>query len=319
MRVIVIGGTGHIGTYLVPRLVQDGHKVVVVGRGQREPYRPHAAWQQVQRVAIDREKTELDGEFGERIRALDPEVVIDLICFQLVRAHQLVAALDGHVQHFLHCGTIWTHGPTVEAPTGEEGSPEPFGDYGIQKLAIERFLLEQARKTGFPATCVHPGHIVGPGWAPLNPQGNFNLTVWEKLASGDELTLPNFGMETVHHVHADDVAQVFVLAIRNWSVSVGQSFHAVSPAALSLRGYATAAAGWFGREARLRFLPWEEWRATVGEEDADATYDHIAHSPNCSIARAERLLGYQPRYTSLEAVKESLDWLVEKGQVESRE
>ncbi len=315
MRVIVIGGTGHIGSYLTPRLVQDGHEVVVVSRNQSEPYQAHAAWKRVRQVVIDRERAELDGEFGERICGLDPEVVIDLICFNITSARQLVGALEGRVQHFLHCGTIWKHGPTREAPTDEDGSPGPFGEYGTQKAAIERFLLERAHKTGFPATCIHPGHIVGPGWEPLNPQGNFNLGVWEKLACGEELALPHFGMETVHHVHADDVAQAFIQAMRHWNMAVGQSFHAVSPAALSLRGYANAVAGWFDRKANLRFLPWEEWRATVSEQDANATFDHIAHSPNCSIARAERLIDYRPRYTSLEAVKESLDWLVEKGQV----
>ena len=30
MRVIVIGGSGHIGTYLTPRLVEEGHNVVSV-------------------------------------------------------------------------------------------------------------------------------------------------------------------------------------------------------------------------------------------------------------------------------------------------
>lgn len=42
---------------------------------------------------------------------------------------------------------------------------------------------------------------------------------------------------------------------------------------------------------------------------ADLTWDHIAHSPNSSIAKAERLLGYRPRYSSLDAVREALDWL----------
>jgi uncharacterized protein YbjT (DUF2867 family) len=40
MRVVIIGGTGHVGTYLVPRLVQLGHQVVVVSRGKRSPYPP---------------------------------------------------------------------------------------------------------------------------------------------------------------------------------------------------------------------------------------------------------------------------------------
>jgi uncharacterized protein YbjT (DUF2867 family) len=47
MRVVVIGGTGHVGTYLVPRLVARGHEVVVFSRGQRRPYQPHAAWKGV--------------------------------------------------------------------------------------------------------------------------------------------------------------------------------------------------------------------------------------------------------------------------------
>jgi nucleoside-diphosphate-sugar epimerase len=29
-RVVVIGATGHIGTYLVPRLVDGGHEVIAV-------------------------------------------------------------------------------------------------------------------------------------------------------------------------------------------------------------------------------------------------------------------------------------------------
>ncbi|GAG65857.1 unnamed protein product, partial [marine sediment metagenome] len=62
----------------------------------------------------------------------------------------------------------------------------------------------------FPATVLHPGHIVGEGWAPLNPAGHFNPEVFTKLARGRELVLPNLGLETVHHVHADDVAQVFI-------------------------------------------------------------------------------------------------------------
>jgi nucleoside-diphosphate-sugar epimerase len=60
-------------------------------------------------------------------------------------------------------------------------------------------------------------------------------------------------------------------------------------------------------------LPWEEWKTTVSEEDATATWDHIAHSPNCSISKAQRLLGYEPRYSSLEAVQESVKWQIDNN------
>ncbi len=318
MRIVVIGGSGHVGTYLVPRLVLAGHEVVTVSRGQRAPYQAHGAWAAVEQHTIDREAAEAAGTFGAQIRALQPDAVIDMICFSLDSARHLVEALRGSVQHFLHCGTIWVHGPSAVVPTTEAQPRTPFGEYGIQKAAIEAYLLDEARRGHFPATVLHPGHIVGPGWAPLNPAGHFNPAVFTQLAAGGEVALPNMGLETVHHVHADDVAQAFECALTHWGAAVGESFHVVSPAALTLRGYAEAVAAWFGQPARLSYLPWPEWRETVPEAEANATWDHIAHSPNCSIAKAERLLEYRPRYSSLQGVYEAVQWLIEDGQVQVR-
>jgi nucleoside-diphosphate-sugar epimerase len=317
MRVVIIGGTGHVGTYLVPRLVEAGHEVVALDRGQRQPYQPHAAWAAVERIVVDREEEDKQGTFGKRIRDLRPDVVIDMICFTPESARELVGALQGRVQHFLHCGTIWVHGHGLEVPITEEQPRRPFGEYGIHKAEIELYLLDQARRHGFPAAILHLGHIVGPGWMPLNPTGHFNPYVFSQLAKGEPVTLPNLGMETVHHVHADDVAQAFMAVLKNRSVSLGESFHITSPTAITLRGYAEAVAGWFGKEANLRYLGWETWRTQVTEAEAKATWDHIAHSPCVSIAKARRLLDYQPRYTSLQAVKESLAWLIHQGVVEA--
>jgi nucleoside-diphosphate-sugar epimerase len=164
---------------------------------------------------------------------------------------------------------------------------------------------------------VHPGHIVGPGWRPINPAGHLNPAVFTTLARGEELVLPNFGLETLHHVHADDVAQVFQRAMERWGASVGEAFHAVSPQALTLRGFAEGAAGFFGQDARLAFRPFEAWKAGVAEDEATATWEHISRSPSCSIDKARRLLGYEPRYSSLAAVKEAVGWLVADGQVQT--
>ena len=310
MRVVIIGGSGHVGTYLVPRLVEAGCEVVNVTRGKRDPYQPHAAWKQVQTITADRDAEDAAGTFGARIRDLQPEIVIDMICFSMPSAVQLAEALRGRVSHFLHCGTIWAHGASTIVPATESLPRAPFGEYGIQKNAIESYLLGEARRGNLPATVIMPGHIVGPGWNPLNPQGNFNPHVFETLARGEELALPNMGLETVHHVHADDVAQAFFRSIEHWSASVGESFHNVSEQALTLRGYAQAVAGWFGQEARLTYLPFEAWRETAAPADAEQTLEHIGHSPNASIAKARQHIGYQPRYTSLEAVYESVNWMI---------
>ena len=106
--------------------------------------------------------------------------------------------------------------------------------------------------------------------------------------------------------------QAFTNAVSHWPGAVGQSFHVCSPAAVSMIGYAESVASWYGREACVRFLPWEEWRSSMSEKDARVTWDHIARSPSYSIEKARRLLDYQPAYRSLQAIHESLSrisWL----------
>lgn len=304
----MLGATGHVGTYLVPRLVEAGHEVIAVSRGKREPYQPHPAWKRARRLEMDRESESIGRDVGD----LEPDAVIDMVCFTVESCRRLVEALRGRIKHFLSCCTIWVHGPSEQVPTTEEQPRKPFGEYGIQKAAIEKYLLEEARR-GFPATVLHPGHIVGPGWNIVNPQGNFNPQVFARLRRGEELALPNLGLETVHHVHADDVAQAFVQALARWDRAKGESFHVVSAGALTLRGYAQGVGSWYGKPARLKFLPWDEWRRGVSPQDAESTWDHIAHSPCCSIAKAERLLDYRPRYTSLDAAREAVTWLFEKS------
>jgi nucleoside-diphosphate-sugar epimerase len=86
---------------------------------------------------------------------------------------------------------------------------------------------------------------------------------------------------------------------------------------LTLHGYAKAVAGWFGEEAVLGFLPWDEWRAPLSEADAAMAWDHVVRSPCGSIEKARRLLGYEPRWSSLDAVREALAWLISAGELDA--
>jgi nucleoside-diphosphate-sugar epimerase len=275
---------------------------------------PHKAWDAVETVIADRAAEDAAGTFGQRIAGLRPDVVVDMISFTQASTQHLVEALRGEVGHFLHCGTIWVYGHNPAVPATEDDPLNPFGDYGTGKAAIERWLLHEAR-AGLPATVFRPGHIVGPGWAPLNPAGHFNVEVFARIRRGEELVLPNFGLETVHHVHAADVAQVAFRAIESREAAVGQAFNAVSAQALNLRGYAEAMFRWFGHEPRISYLPFEEWKSNQRSEDAQATWEHISRSPAHSIEKARTMLGYAPKYSSLVAVEEAVTWLVESGRL----
>jgi nucleoside-diphosphate-sugar epimerase len=301
MKIVVIGGTGHIGTWLVPRLVRAGHSVVAISRGGREPYQDSSEWADVDRITIDRNRAEHDGSFGPRVARLEADVVVDLICFNAASCAHLVNALRERVSHFVHCGTLWVHGIPRTRPYDETAPREPFGEYGIRKAEIERYLLDESG-TGFPATLLHPGHITGPGWDPINPAGNLNPEIFDRLTDGREVELPDDGLATLQHVHADDVAQAFELAIENRDASLGEAFHVAAREPVSMVEYAQAVARWSGREANLVFLPWEKWKRGKSARDIELTHDHMIHSPCASIAKAERLLGFRPRFTAVESV-----------------
>jgi nucleoside-diphosphate-sugar epimerase len=314
-RVVVIGATGHVGTYLVPRLVRAGHEVVALSRGERKPYRPAAEWRSVQRVAVDREAEDAAGTFGHRIAELCPDAVVDMLCFTAASAQQLVDALRPTRPLLVHCGTIWVHGPAARVPVTEDEPRTAYGEYGTGKAAIEALLHRETVAGGVPSVVLHPGHISGPGWPVITPAGNLDPGVWRRLATGEPLALPDLGLGVLHHVHADDVAQAFERALTR-PAAVGSSFHVVSEQAMTMRGLAAGVAGWFGRDPLLDLVDWPEFERRVGAEHAAVTRDHAGRSIAASIDRARDILGYRPRYSSLEALQESLRWLVANGHVD---
>jgi nucleoside-diphosphate-sugar epimerase len=312
MRIVVIGGSGHIGSFLVPRLVRAGHDLVNVSRGQRSSYVDDPAWQQVRPVTADRG----DAAFPDQIAGLRPEVVIDLIGFTLDAATALVERLRGRIGHLLHCGSIWRAGPSRKVPITEDDAAPPIGEYGIAKDAIARMLRAETAAGGLVTTSLHPGHIVGPGWHPIGPLGNLDPTVWRKLSAGEPIDVPGLGAELLHHVHADDVAQAFEAAVAGRDAASGEDFSVVAPSALNVRGYAEIAASWFGRTAVLRPVTWDEFRRGTAAEAAEASWEHLVRSHCFSIGKARRLLGYAPRYEPEEAVLESVRWLIDNGRLD---
>ena len=299
-KAAVIGGHGKVGGYLVPMLASRGYHMINISRGKTGLLVENSAWDDVEQVSLDRNAP----GFEEKIRALGADVVVDMICFEEAAMLRLAEALDGNVSHYLVCGSVWMHGYGSAVPYTEEECREPMEEYGIQKGRMHQSIARLYDEKQFPGTAVHPGHIVCPGDVPINPQGAKSLDAFRALQAGKQLYLPNLGLETLHHVHAEDVAGVFLAAITKGAAAFGEGFHAVSPRAVTLRGYAEEVASWYGKKADLAFEPYDQWKNRMSEVDAAATWSHISHSPSASMQKAKALLGFEPRHTSYEAIRE---------------
>jgi nucleoside-diphosphate-sugar epimerase len=316
MRIVIIGGSGHVGSFLVPNLISAGHEVVNLTRGTAPPYVDDDAWAKVVKIQVDRVAEDAAGTFGRRVLALEPEVVIDMICFTTESARALVEALRGRVRHLIHCGSIWRYGMSMKLPMREDDTSPPFGEYGIAKAAIAEMLAAETRSGGLLTTVLHPGHISGPGWQPIGPLGNLDPGVWYALSAGLEIPVPGSGSELMHHVHAADVAQAFQLAVEHPDTAGGQSFNVAASAALTVRGFMTIAASWFGQIANTRLVSWEEFRAGTSVESADSSWQHLSRSQCVSIDKARTLLGYSPTYEPEAAVLSGIRSLITNNQLQ---
>ena len=80
MKVVVIGGHGHIGTYMVPLLVEAGYEVIELSRSKGNPYLPNPAWSHVKRIQVDRVAEDKAETFGKDKSILSPGYCILASC-----------------------------------------------------------------------------------------------------------------------------------------------------------------------------------------------------------------------------------------------
>lgn len=318
-KAVVIGAYGHIGTYLVPMLVDGGYEVTAISRGLSKPYEDNAAWEKVIKVTLDRNK---EPDFANKIADMQADVVVDLINFNIAETKKMVEALKGtSCIHYLYCSSCWAHSRAEVLPVNEDNmSSVPLCEYGRDKLASEKYLKEEYKNNGFPATCIRPGQISGAGWAIISPWGNVSTVPFQKIANGEEIKLPNFGMETIHHVHGYDVAQCFYKAITHRENAIGEVFEAASGNSITLYGYAKLMYDFFGKEPQIGFLSWNEWCEYEGnKEECESTYLHIARSGSYSIEKEQKLLEYQPKYTNVETIKLAVQSYIDRGIIKIKE
>lgn len=313
MKAVVIGAAGHIGTYLVPMLVNAGYDTVAITRKMTQPYEDAPAWHTVKRELLDREN---DPDFIRKLSAMEPDIIIDLVNFNIRETKKIVEVFqNSNLSHYLYCSSCWAHGMAETVPFDpDDQRKEPLDNYGKDKFASEMYLKEQHRQTGFPATIIMPGQISGPGWTIINPWGNTSMRVFQDIADGKEVALPNFGQEILHHVHGYDVAQVFFKAVTHRNQALGETFDAEAATHITLYGFAKHLYKYFGREPKITFLPWPEWCKYEGNpEECDHTYYHIVRSGVFSIEKAKRLLEYQPKYTCVETIDLAVKSYIDRG------
>ncbi|MDB5069207.1 MAG: hypothetical protein JWM87_318 [Candidatus Eremiobacteraeota bacterium] len=108
-------------------------------------------------------------------------------------------------------GTVYGIPATI--PTPESAPTEPTSAYGINKLAIEKYLALYHRLHGLDYHVLRIANPYGPGQSPFKKQGVVASILYRAL-SGRALEIWGTGDVTRDFIHVDDVSQAFLDAVR---------------------------------------------------------------------------------------------------------
>jgi dTDP-glucose 4,6-dehydratase len=173
MRHVIFGGDGFVGRHLAPRLLADGHEVIVadIVRSDLPHYRSAAfvhcdvtSLASVEAVGVKAD----DMVYNVSAKMLSPIQVRakrhDF--FWPVNFHgteNIITAMDGAgANRLVHFTTDMIYGHTVAHPMTEEHPVAPLGEYGMSKWETEKLAAEW-RQRGMKISLFRPRLIIGPG------------------------------------------------------------------------------------------------------------------------------------------------------------
>ena len=323
MKVLIIGGTGHIGRYLVRHFVAEKAEVVVIARGATAFGAPGAAsgradfWDKVRLIQLDRDIAEAkpvgDGrqtEWQVMLSEIAAEVVIDLVAFRVESTRQTIEAVRRHASHFINIGTGWRFGETHTLPTREDDPPRPRSSYGEQKQAMWELLRREFETNGLAGTQLDPPAIQGAPKVPNTPSGLRLLDVHQEIADGRRIQIPGTGETLLGMVHVADVAQLVLLALAERDKAAGEAFNATSDAGFTYNGLFYFLRELLGSQAEAEHLPLDEFERRYPQR---TSRHHTLYHQLLSNEKAKRVLGFAPRNDLPEILRENFWQLVKQG------
>ncbi len=313
---LVTGGTGFIGSHLVPLLHEAGAEVTVVAPdpGWREPLRslisagavrllPERTWWTPPTAGrIAREVPEVDHlvHLGYRLpQGTAAERARDESTFNVAGTLGLVAALSQRVGHVCLASSVKVYGRAAR-PLRESACALPADPYGAAKLAVEQQLRVLAEAGGPATTAVRLTTLYGPGEVVPRAIPSFIRAG----LSGQRPTVRGPGSEMGDYMHVRDAGRLLVQSL-------------VRPPDQHRLVNAGTGEGHTTRDLAERVL------RLVRDRDDDGDGVAVAEAPEhadgepgadsvCDTTRAEAELGFRAAVSLDEGLAEEIGWFAQR-------
>jgi len=297
MDVCIVGGTGLISTGITRQAVDAGHDVTLFHRGETDSELPES----VSHVYGDRDETD---ELAAAADEVDPDVVIDMVCFTPEQAEGAVEAFAG-VEQFVFCSTVDVyHRPLDGNPATEDARREPpVSDYGEDKAECEDIFMD-AHGDAFETTVIRPWSTYGPGGSVIHTMG-WGTYYLDRVRNGEPIIVHGDGATLWGPCHRDDVAGAFVEAIGN-ETAYGEAYHVTSEAVISWEQYHEQVADAMDApEPELVSIP-TDLLVEVAPDRTGPLLDHFRFSTVFDNSKAKRDLDFEHTIPFSEGIAETI-------------
>ncbi len=229
---LVTGGAGFIGSHLVNRLINDGHKVIVIdnlSEGKKENLNPKAKFYKLDICNLEKIMPLFKGiDYVFHLAAI-PRVPLSVE--KPIETHKvnvdgtlnvLYASYKNNVKRFIFASSSSVYGNQKTLPLKETMIPNPLSPYGLQKLIGEMYCKLFSNLYGLQTVSLRFFNVYGPR---MNPEGAYALAIGKFLKlkkEGKPLTIYGDGKQTRDFIFIDDVIEALVLVMKSKKVGSGE-------------------------------------------------------------------------------------------------
>ena len=238
MKILVTGGAGYIGSVLVNKLIEQGHKVSVIddlSNGFRENIDKRAKFTEGSILDKGNLNQALEGvevvyHLAAKIRVEEGEAKPEL--YKKVNIEGTLdlikACVDKKINKFIFASTAAVYGDPEDFPVNENSKTNPVNVYGATKLEIDKYLQANAKNMGISTICFRFFNIGGAlktkegSWLKIKHEGATHL-IPSILHSSSNKPLLIFGNDwptkdgtpTRDFVHVVDLADALIKALNS--------------------------------------------------------------------------------------------------------
>ena len=330
MRVVVVGGSGNVGTAVLRRFAADSTITSVVAVARRTPRAvPPPPYDVATWVACDIGARDADEQVVARLAEVfaGADAVVHLAwaiqpshdrarlrSTNVVGTRRVVqAASRAGVPHLVVASSIGAYSPSPGDVPRDESWPTggvASSSYSVDKAAVEALLDRTEERTSLVVARIRPALVFQHDAGHEIARYFLGPAVPQRMLDGGAPVLPWPRGLRVQAVHADDLADAFREAVvRQVRGAFNVAGHGV------VRGPDAAA---LVADARLREVPVglartalsAAWRARIAPV-GPGWLDMGMSAPLLDTSRAERELAWRPARTSVEALHEVLRGIAE--------